>query len=48
MEQNYLDRCIEGGRGDMWVVIFSLTLVVSISACAAAVLMQEPQEQSEA
>jgi hypothetical protein len=32
----------------MWIVIFALTLVVSISACAAAVLMQEPQEQSEA
>jgi hypothetical protein len=33
----------------MWLVIFALTLVVSVSACAAAVLMQvdEPHEQSE-
>jgi len=33
----------------MWAVIFSLTLVVSVSACAAAVIMQfgEPHEQSE-
>jgi hypothetical protein len=33
----------------MWIVIFALTLVVSVSACAAAVLMQfdEPREQSE-
>jgi hypothetical protein len=49
MEKNYLDRCIEEGRKQMWMVIFSLTLVVSVSACAAAVLMQfgEPHEQSE-
>jgi hypothetical protein len=49
MEKNYLDRCIEGGRRHMWVAIFALTLVVSVSACAAAVLMQfgEPHEQSE-
>jgi hypothetical protein len=33
----------------MWIVIFALTLVVSISACAAAVIMQfdEPHEQSK-
>jgi len=49
MEKNYLDCCIEEGRKHMWMVIFSLTLVVSVSACAAAVLMQfgEPHEQSE-
>jgi hypothetical protein len=33
----------------MWIVIFALTLVVSISAGAVAVLMQvdEPHEQSK-
>jgi hypothetical protein len=49
MEKNYLDRGFQGGRRHMWVVIFALTLVVSVSACAAAVLMQfdERHEQSE-
>src|SRR5262249_1198694 len=48
MEKNYLDCCIEEGRKHMWMVIFSLTLVISVSACAAAVLMQFGEhEQSE-
>jgi hypothetical protein len=47
MEKNYLDRRIKGGLRHMWLVICMLTLVVSVSACAAAVLMQEPQGQSE-